>query len=227
MEFNRWKNLSEIVPVDVESFVNVYNSRDEVLEDIEKFAVEEKVPILLPSAAALLELLIKLVKPEKILEIGTGIGYSTIVMAKAFPDAEILTVDSNLKRLKVAKEFFKKADLKNVTVIHSDAFGLIEDLLAEGEEFDFVFIDSVKSEYPFFNFKIQALLSERGMAVFDNVLFRGYVCGKSYDEKRYSRTVNLLKLFLNQIKEYPNFSVTLLPLGDGFLILKEKSPERG
>lgn len=227
MEFNRWKNLSEIVPVDVESFVNVYNSRDEVLEDIEKFAVEEKVPILLPSAAVLLELLIKLVKPEKILEIGTGIGYSTIVMAKAFPDAEILTVDSNLKRLKLAKEFFKKADLKNVTVIHSDAFRLIEDLLAEGEEFDFVFIDSVKSEYPFFNFKIQALLSERGMAVFDNVLFRGYVCGKSYDEKRYSRTVNLLKLFLNQIKEYPNFSVTLLPLGDGFLILKRKSPERG
>ncbi|WP_283399864.1 O-methyltransferase [Desulfurobacterium pacificum] len=227
MEFNRWKNLSEIVPVDVESFVNVYNSRDEVLEDIEKFAVEEKVPILLPSAAALLELLIKLVKPEKILEIGTGIGYSTIVMAKAFPDAEILTVDSNLKRLKVAKEFFKKAGLKNVTVIHSDAFELIEDLLAEGEKFDFIFVDSVKSEYPFFNFKIQALLSERGMAVFDNVLFRGYVCGKSYDEKRYSRTVNLLKLFLNQIKEYPDFSVTLLPLGDGFLILKRKSPERG
>ncbi len=227
MDFNRWKNLSEIIPADVEFFVNTYNFRSEVLKDIEEFASKEKVPILLPSSAVFLKFLVKLIKPKSILEIGTGIGYSTITMAEACPEAEILTVDSNAKRLEVAERFFQRAGLKNVAVVHSDAFGVVGDFLAEGKKFDFIFIDSVKSEYPFFNFKVQALLEERGIAVFDNVLFRGYVCGKSYDEKRYSRTVNLLKLFLEQVKEYPNFEVTLLPVGDGFLILKKKAPKGG
>jgi len=227
MAFKRWKNISEIIPEEVERFVNDFNYKEPILKEIEEYASKEKVPILLPSAAVFLKLFLKLVKPKKIFEIGTGIGYSTLVMARVCPDAEILTVDSNLKRLDIAKVFFKKAGLKNIMAVHSDAFHLIESFLVKDEKFDFIFVDSVKSEYPFFNFKIQALLNERGMAVFDNVLFRGYVCGKRYDEKRYSRTVGLLKLFLNQVKEYPNFDAMLLPIGDGFLVLKKKSPQRG
>ncbi|RUM91674.1 MAG: O-methyltransferase [Thermovibrio sp.] len=218
MEFKRWKNLGEIVPDYIEEFCNLYNEKEGVLKEIEEFAKETKTPILLPSSAALLRLLVGMKKPKRILEIGTGIGYSTLNMFFANPKSKVVTVDSNRKRLEVAESFFEKVGAPVETVL-SDGIEFLRELICREETFDFIFVDSVKSEYPFFNFKFQAVLSPEGIAVFDNVLFRGYVAGRRYDRK-YEKSVNLLRFFLESIEDYPNSEKFLIPVGDGLLIFK-------
>jgi len=220
MKFKRWQNLSEIVPTYVEEFVSDYNLREPVLVELEEFAKENKVPILLPSAAAFLRFLVSVLEPKRVLEIGTGIGYSTLNIYYGYPEAKILTVDSNRKRTAIAKEFFKKVGAP-IKLLEMDGFDAIREFLSRGETFDLIFIDSVKSEYPFFNYKAQSLLSDRGIAVFDNVLFRGYVVKEDIPSK-YERSVSLLRKFLKEVKEYPGFETFLIPIGDGLLLLKRK-----
>jgi predicted O-methyltransferase YrrM len=220
MKFKRWQNLSEIVPDYIEEFASDYNSKESILIEVEEFAKENKVPILLPSAAVFLRFLVSVLKPEKVLEIGTGIGYSTLNIYYGYPETRIFTVDSNKERTSIAKEFFKKAGA-SIKLLEMDGFDAIREFLSKGETFDLIFIDSVKSEYPFFNYRVQSLLSNRGVAVFDNVLFRGYVTGKEFD-KKYKRSVELLNLLLRHVKSYPNFCSSILPIGDGLLLLKRK-----
>ncbi|RUM40448.1 MAG: O-methyltransferase [Desulfurobacterium sp.] len=220
MKFKRWQNLSEIVPAYVEEFASDYNLREPVLVELEEFAKENKVPILLPSAAAFLRFLVSVLEPKRVLEIGTGIGYSTLNIYYGYPEAKIFTVDSNRKRIAIAKEFFKKVGAP-IKLLEMDGFDAIKGFLSRGETFDLIFIDSVKSEYPFFNYKIQSLLSDRGIAVFDNVLFRGYVVKEDIPSK-YERSVSLLRKFLKEVKEYPGFETFLIPIGDGLLLLKRK-----
>lgn len=156
--------MGEILPEYVEKFCNVYNEREEILLEIEDFAKKTKTPILLPSAAAFLRLLVKVLKPKKVLEIGTGIGYSTLNIHFSYPEAEITTVDLNKKRLEIAKAFFKRAEAP-IKTIYSDGFDVLRTFLSKGALFDFVFVDSVKSEYPFFHYKVQAVLREGGVEI--------------------------------------------------------------
>ncbi|WP_456419214.1 O-methyltransferase [Thermovibrio sp.] len=218
MEFKRWRNLGEILPEEVEEFIGSFFEREELLREVEEFAKKEKVPILLPSSAQVLRLIVSLKKPRKVLEIGTGIGYSTLNIYLAHPEAEITTVDSNIKRLKVAEGFFKRAGIP-VETVEADGLDFLREALSEGRKYDFIFVDSAKGEYPFFNYKVQALLKPGGLALFDNVLFRGYVAGREHDG-RYKRGVKLLKHFLKYIKEYPNFRAYLIGVGDGLLLLE-------
>ncbi|WP_456438176.1 O-methyltransferase [Desulfurobacterium sp.] len=216
----RWQNRSEIVPPDIEDFTSQFNEREFLLKEIETFASENKVPILLPSAARFLQIICRTKQPEEILEIGTGIGYSTLSMLFALNGrSRITSVDFNGERVQIAKEFIQRSGFF-VNLIYDDAFNVISNFIAEGKQFDFIFVDSMKSEYIFMNFKIQTLLKNNGIAVFDNVLFRGYVCGR-YPEK-YRRSVKLLKTFLKHVKEYPGFTASIIPVGDGLLILERK-----
>ncbi|WP_456456721.1 O-methyltransferase [Thermovibrio sp.] len=218
MKWPRWENLGEILPKEIEKFCKSFSSREKILLEVEDYAKKEKVPILLPSSAQLLRLITSIKKPKRVLEIGTGIGYSTLNIFFGYKKAEIKTVDTNKERLERAKEFFKKAKAK-VEIVNSDGLDALREELSRGESYDLIFIDSAKGEYPFFHYKVQALLSRGGVAVFDNALFRGYVAGKEF-EKRYERGVKLLKLFLAQVKDYPNFKEYLIPVGDGLLVLE-------
>ncbi len=218
----RWRNFSEMVPEFVEDFLSENFEREPLLLEVERVARERKIPILLPSAASFLRLLCRLISPERILEVGTGIGYSTLNMLFALGgNCKVITADTNLERLKMAREFFRKAGF-NVESIYLDGFSLMRKFLSNGRKFDLIFVDSVKAEYPFFNYKVQALLSENGVAVFDNVLFRGYICRDEFPE-RYRRTVSLLKEFVRGVKSYPNFDSFIVPVGDGLLVLKQAS----
>jgi predicted O-methyltransferase YrrM len=216
MEFKRWKNLSEIVPEKVELLSNELFKREPVLLEIEEFAKREKVPILLPSSAQLLRLLVAFSKPGKVLEIGTGIGYSTLNIFFAYPQAQITTVELNPKRLKKAKEFFERAGAE-IRAVEAEALDFVREELFKGESYDFIFVDSAKGEYPFFNYKLQALLNKGGTLLFDNVLFRGLVVEEEVP-KKYKRGVELLKVFLKGVKEYPGFKSYLIPVGDGLLV---------
>ncbi|WP_456395937.1 O-methyltransferase [Desulfurobacterium sp.] len=216
----RWQNRSEIVPPNIEDFTSQFNAREQILKEIEQYASENKVPILLPSAARFLQIICRSKKPENILEIGTGIGYSTLSMLFALKGrCHITSVDFNIERIKIAGKFIKKAGF-SVNLIFDDSFNIIRKLLAEGATFDMIFVDSVKSEYVFMNYKIQALLKHSGIAIFDNVLFRGYVCNEH--PPRYKRTIKLLKKFLSHVKTYPGIITSIIPIGDGMLIIENQ-----
>ncbi len=217
--FKRWKNLSDILPEDIESFVNNYMEKPSILREMEAFASKNKVPILLPISASFLSLLCTMIKPKDILEIGTGIGYSTLSMYLSINgNCRITTIDSNANRVSIARQFFKKANAKNINVIYADAFDIIEDMMLKSQTFDMVLVDSAKAEYPFLNYKVQTLLNQNGLALFDNVLFRGMVVKKDV-EKRYRRGIRLLRHFLTSVKDYPNFRSFIIPIGDGILVL--------
>jgi len=219
MEFKRWRNLGEILPEEVEELAASFSAGEKVLREIEEVAKREKIPILLPSAAQTLRLITSLKKPREVLEVGTGAGYSTLTVYFAHPQARITTVDSNPKRLKLAEEFFKRAGAP-VKTVPSDGLEFIRECLAKGKEFDLIFVDSAKGEYPFFNYKVQALLRGGGIALFDNALFRGYAAGRPYP-KKYERGVKLLKHFLKTVKEYPGCRSYLIPVGDGLLVVEK------
>ncbi len=217
---NRWNNLSEITPTEIEKFVDIYNKGNHLLIEMEKFAAENKVPILLPSSAKLLQLICRLKQPKTILELGTGIGYSTLNMLLAVNGkCNLTSVDFNADRIEIARSFIKKSDFKT-DFICNDIFETITELICNERKFDLIFADSMKSEYPFFNYKIQTLLNNNGIAIFDNVLFRGYICDNY--PKKYKRSVKLLKKFLDDIKTYPSFDISLLPVGDGLLVIKQE-----
>jgi len=220
-DFPRWLNLGELLPEEVEVFLKGSFNREPLLEKVEEFAMKNKVPILLPSSACFLRFLVSVLKPKRILEIGTGIGYSTLNMLYALNGkCKVITVDSNKGRLKVARSFFSESGF-DVKVVNADGLLYLRESIYKGIKFDLIFVDSVKSEYPFFNFKVQSLLAKNGIAIFDNVLFRGYLCRKEIPS-RYKRTVNLLRKFLEHVKCYPNFVSCILPIGDGLLLIKRK-----
>jgi len=218
--FKRWRNIGELLPECVERFLLEFPPKHRILLEMEKFASQNKVPILLPASAGFLRFLTFSLKPQKVLDIGCGIGYSTANILLGWKGSCVLAVDLNPDRLRQAREFLKGFEGR-VTLLHTDALSLLSELLHRQETFDLVLVDCTKAEYPFFNAKVQALLSPGGVAVFDNALFRGYVACENYP-KKYRRTVELLKLFLRQVKEYPNHFVLLLPVGDGLLLTWRK-----
>ncbi|WP_457570187.1 O-methyltransferase [Desulfurobacterium sp.] len=216
----RWQNRSEIVPPDIEDFTSQFNEREQLLKEMEQYASENKVPILLPSAARFLQIICRSKKPENILEIGTGIGYSTLSMLFALKgECHITSVDFNIERIKLAGEFINRAGF-SANLIFDDAFNTIRNLLSEGVTFDMIFVDSMKSEYVFMNYKIQSLLKPGGIAIFDNVLFRGYVCNDH--PPRYKRSIKLLKMFLSHTRDYPGTITSIIPIGDGLLIIEKQ-----
>ncbi len=224
--WKRWLNLGFLCPDKVEKFCNDFWERAQILKEIEDFAAREKVPILLPISASLLSLIVRLKEPSRVLEIGTGIGYSTAVI-KLSGARFIKSVDSSKVRLQKAEEFFQKHGLREkVEFVQADAFELIRRELCEGRSYDFIFVDSVKSEYPFLVGKLHSLLSESGVLIFDNVLFRGFVSSEDVPRK-YERTVKLLRLFLKSAKQVKGFENFLVPVGDGFLISLRKPPSFG
>ncbi|OMH40601.1 O-methyltransferase [Desulfurobacterium indicum] len=216
----RWQNRSEIIPPDIEDFTSKFNEREHLLKEMEQYASENKVPILLPSAARFLQIICRSKKPVNILEIGTGIGYSTLSMLFALEGkCHVTSVDFNIERIKVAREFIKRAGF-SVNLIFDDSFNIVRELLSKGATFDMIFVDSMKSEYIFMNYKIQALLKPGGIAIFDNVLFRGYVCNNH--PPKYRKSIKLLKMFLSHVKTYPGITTSIIPIGDGLLIIEKQ-----
>jgi len=191
---------------------------DSVILEMEKFAQEQNVPIVTKEVAEYLKFMVKMNKSKNILEIGTAIGYSGTIMAKAVEEYEghLTTIEIDEERFNQAKENFVKAKVDNVTLILGD--GLEEIKKLQGE-FDFIFIDAAKGKYKEFFEDSYKLLSKDGIIFIDNIMFRGYLY-KEYP-KRFKTIVRKLNEFIDYLYEnYPGF--TLLPFGDGIGLLQGK-----
>jgi predicted O-methyltransferase YrrM len=213
--------MAGIIFEDVESYLRgLIPNSNPYLAQMEDYAREYNVPIIQKEGARLLNLLVKLHQPQRILEIGTAIGYSTAWLAEALNESgQVVTIEIDEERAKVAEANLKALNYNhNVEIKVGDARDIIPTL---EESFDFVFLDAAKGQYLNYFQSTLPLLKPGGIIVADNVLFRGMVAGVEVP-KRYKTLVKGLRQFLADLYENPQFDTTLLPIGDGISISRKK-----
>ena len=192
-----------------------------VMKKIKILAKKLEVPIVSDEIGRLLHLLVNIYKPKKILELGTGIGYSTHWMLLATKNCKITSLDQNKERISIAKKFLlysdlaARVDLKNIWI--EDFF-----LQNKKKEFDFIFLDSQKSTYDKILKDIFLCLKKNGLLLVDNVLFKGQIpLAKDLVSKKYKNAVLSIQKFNKKIFQSQNWETHLFPLGDGVIVAKK------
>lgn len=214
--------MKDVLAKDLQDFIKMLlPERSRLEEDIFSYAQEHHVSIVEEEVANFLTVLTAIKKPKKILEIGTGLGYSTISMAKSLPEgAEILSIELLPGRKEKAQEFIKKTPYwEKIKLLCGDGREIINQL---DDKFDLVFLDAAKGQYPKFFDKFDQLLQEDGIIIADNVLINGWVVSMEYPERRKRTMVVNMRKFLEDFKNKKNYEMTLIPLGDGLAIIKKK-----
>ena len=193
--------------------------KDSLILEMEDFAHENNVPIVTKEVAEYLKFIVKTHKVKNILEVGTAIGYSGILMAKEIvgQDGKLYTIEIDEERYNQAQENIKKSGLNNIISIKGDA---VEEIKKIEENFDFVFIDASKGHYmDFFEDSIK-LLNKSGIIFIDNIMFRGYLY-KEYP-KRFKTIVKRLDSFIDSLYNREEGDFVLLPFGDGVGLFYKK-----
>lgn len=203
----------------IDTFIN---SLDPGLpEDLRKLEIEAKeggVPIIRPRMQSLMKVLLTLQKPMRILEVGTAIGFSALLMAEYAPEgAHITTIEKYEKRIPLARENFKKFNRdKDITLLEGDATEILKEL--DGE-YDLIFMDAAKGQYINFLPDILRLLSEGGVLLSDNVLQDGNVMDSRFAVVRRDRTIHSrMRDYLYELKHNDELVTDILPVGDGVTI---------
>lgn len=188
-----------------------------VIKELEDFAQEHNVPIVREETARLIEFMVTTKKPKRILELGTAIGYSSILMALTLNgDVQITTIERDEKMVEIASNNIKKAGLENnITIIEGDCLGILETL---NEEFDMIFIDAGHGHYCEFLPHCLRMLSKDGVIMADNVLFRGMVACNELMVKRKITIVKRMRKYLDMVSQDENLMTTVLPMGDGIAL---------
>ena len=180
------------------------------------------MPVIPHETVAYFRLLLESFQPEKILEIGTAIGFSALLMAEHAPQAQITTIDRNPEMIELAKANFAKYDSRQqITLLEGDAVDLLEAL---EDSYDLVFMDSAKSKYVVFLPQVLKRLNPGGLVLIDDV-FQGGDVAKPFEEiRRGQRAIyrGLHNLF-DETLDKPDLTASLLPLGDGLLMIRKRS----
>lgn len=217
-----------IINRDVTEYIEKYYSPlSQELGKIRAYAEERLIPIILKDTEMMLLSLLDMQKPERILEVGTAIGYSSLVMATHLPGCKIVTIDNDIRGVKRTKETAKTMNLDDrVKVIYGDAREVLtlphqDVILPEGKFYDFVFIDGGKSHYRKFWDGIMPMLCSGSIVVCDNVLMRAKVVADAYDTQGDFRTsVRKMRAFIDYLMDMDikKVQTSLLPVGDGVTI---------
>lgn len=217
-----------------ERLVTYINSLDqgntEILDIIEREALDSYVPIIRKEMQSFLKLLLAVQKPKRILEVGTAVGFSAILMAEYDPEAcEITTIENYEKRIPIAKENFKRAGKEDqITLIEGDAAEVLKQL---SEPYDMIFMDAAKGQYIHFMPDILRLLKSGGVLVSDNVLQDGDIIESHFAVTRRNRTIyKRMREYLYELTHRDDLVTAVLPIGDGITVstkIKEQMSERG
>ena len=194
------------------------------LKELENFARKENIPIIPHETVAYFRFLMETIQPKNILEIGTAIGFSALLMAEHSPKSKITTVDRNPEMIGFAKENFAKFDQrKQITLLEGDAVDVLSTLT---ETYDFVFMDSAKSKYIVFLPEILKHLEVGGVVVLDDIFQGGDIARDIMEVRRGQRTIyrGLQRLF-DATLDNPDLTASLVPLGDGILMLRKNQAE--
>ena len=194
-------------------------SRGELLDTIEKKAIEDGVPIIRSETAALLRSLTAALRPENILEIGTAVGYSALQMCQVMPaNCHITTIEKYEKRIPEAKENFRKAgEESRITFLEGDADMWLKEL--KGKQFDLVFMDAAKGQYLNWLPLLLDLMLVGAVLISDNVLQDGDVVQSRFAVQRRNRTIHSrMREYLYELKHMEEFETAVIPIGDGVTI---------
>lgn len=192
------------------------------LEELEQYAKKTDVPIIRPQVQNLLKLLLAMKEPKTILEVGTAIGFSALLMSEYGPrDCHITTIEKYEVRIPIARENFKKAGKeKEITLMEGDATQILKELTGP---YDMIFMDAAKGQYIHFLPDILRLLPTGGILISDNVLQDGDVLQSRYAVTRRDRTIHSrMREYLYELKHHEGLQTDILPIGDGVTVSVKK-----
>ena len=206
-----------------ERIVDYINSLDKgnspVCNAIEKEALADGVPIIRKEMGNLLKVLLLLKRPQKILEVGTAVGYSSILMSENMPEnCRITTIE---KRIPVAKNNFKRAGKEEViTLLEGDAMDILKEL--DGM-YDFIFMDAAKGQYINFLPELLRLMPAGGLLISDNVLQEGDIVESRYGVTRRNRTIHTrMREYIYTLTHAEQLETSIVPIGDGITLSVKK-----
>ena len=203
----------------IRDFILSYSHDDEgVLKDMYDYALQNEVPIIRRESRDFLITLLVSLKPKRILEIGTAIGYSAIVMAQAASETVIDTCELDAVRIAEARQFIDKAGLKSrINVFEGDAISTLKSL--KGNLYDFVFIDAAKAQYQNYLDCVLEMAQRGTVIVSDNILADGDVLESHFLVEKRDRTIHdRMRAYLYSIKNDSRLETAILSVADGMAV---------
>ena len=212
-----------IVEERMRTFINSLDTGNTpFLEELEQYALQERVPVIRREMQSFIKMLLALQRPKRILEVGTAIGFSTLLMCEYGPaDVQITTIENYEKRIPLAKENFRKAGQESkITLLEGDATKILAGLSGS---YDLIFMDAAKGQYIHWLPDVIRLLRKGGVLLSDNVLQDGNLIESHYIVERRDRTIyKRMREYLYQLKHDPLLETSILPLGDGVTVSVKK-----
>lgn len=189
------------------------------IEQIKEKALEDHIPIIMDDTLEVVGKILEDKKPDRILEIGTAVGYSAIRFSKYLSDnGYIDTIERDEERISEAKQNIKDLNLEEkIHIYEGDALEVLPTLTGP---YDVVFIDAAKGKYPIFLSEALRMLASHGIIVADKVLYKGYVMS-DYNKHKQRTAVRGLREFLKELTENENLTTEILEVGDGLAISKK------
>ena len=197
---------------------------DDLSLEMKQYAQDFDVPIIQDQGLELMLQLLRIKQPQSILEIGTAIGYSSLMMARHLPNTHIVSIERDPERYNEAIAYHERSTIKEqVTLIEADALEIANEELPI-QKYDVIFIDAAKAQYQKFFEKYEPLLKEDGMIISDNLIFHGHIFDNNQKQSRnLKQLVRKINRYNDWLANHPNYDTLLLPIGDGVAIsLKKK-----
>lgn len=198
----------------------------EILEEIEQEALRDSVPIIRKEMQSFLKMLLAIKRPTRILEVGTAVGFSALLMSEYAPEeCTITTIENYEKRIPIARENFKRAGKEQkITLIEGDAMEVLTELSGP---YDFIFMDAAKGQYIAYLPEVLRILEPDGVLVSDNVLQDGNIIESRFAVERRDRTIHSrMREYLYTLKHHPDLETSIIPLGDGTAVSVKRNKER-
>ena len=194
-----------------------------LLKELEAYAEKESIPIVQPETARFISALSYMRRPEKILEVGCAIGYSSILLSEGLSkNGKITTLEFNSDMVKIARENIKKAGLsEKIEVVEADAKDYLK-TINEPESYDYIFLDGPKAHYIYMIEDCYRLLKHGGILVADNTLYKGMTAENSLVIRRKITIVKRLRKFIAALCEDSRFETSIIPFGDGVTLSVKK-----
>ena len=186
------------------------------LEKIKQKALENHVPIIMDDTLEVVDKILTEIKPTRILEIGTAVGYSSMCFSEYLAqDGQIDTIERDAERVAEARINIKKVEVEDkINIYEGDAVEILPTL---NEKYDVVFIDAAKGKYPFFLKEALRMIKPNGVILADNILYKGYVMS-DYNKHKQRTAVRNLREYVKEVTENPYIETEILEVGDGLAI---------
>ena len=208
-----------IVDERIVTFINSMETENsKILEAIESEALSTYVPIIRKEMQSFLKVLLMIQKPMRILEVGTAVGFSALLMSEYAPaGCEITTIENYEKRIPIARNNFKRAGKESqITLLEGDAMEVLPTL---DEPYDFIFMDAAKGQYIHYMPEVMRLLKTGGTLVSDNVMQDGSIIESRFAVERRDRTIHSrMREYLYELKHHEELLTSIIPLGDGVAV---------